>query len=82
MAEHDHPATPGKAGEPTVPRALPGEFVAALDRVLARLDAENWPAALALAELPDQIRGYEDLKLERIARYRRALTVVESGFND
>jgi hypothetical protein len=35
---------------------------------------------VALAELPDEIRGYEDLKLERIARYRETLTAAEAGF--
>ena len=31
------------------------------------------PAVVALAELPDMVRGYEDVKLGNVARYREAL---------
>ena len=29
--------------------------------------------AVELAELPDAIRGYEDVKLENVARFRKAV---------
>ncbi|MEH6819248.1 MAG: indolepyruvate ferredoxin oxidoreductase family protein [Dietzia psychralcaliphila] len=35
--------------------------------------AEWYDAALALAELPDMVRGYEYVKLESVARYREEL---------
>jgi indolepyruvate ferredoxin oxidoreductase len=60
-------------------RELPREYIETLDRILARLGPANLDAALAAAELPNQIRGFEDLKLERITRYRNALTVAEAG---
>jgi indolepyruvate ferredoxin oxidoreductase len=54
-------------------RTLPGEYLEAIDRVLPRLRAGNVDDIVALAELPDLVRGYEDLKLERIAEYRAKL---------
>ncbi len=56
-----------------IERALPGEYEAALDVALTGLDAKRLEAVLALAALPDRIRGYEELKLERVARYREEL---------
>jgi indolepyruvate ferredoxin oxidoreductase len=63
-----------------IERELPGEFIAAIDRILDGLGPANLEAAVALAGLPDEIRGYEDLKIERIAHYRKALTAAETAF--
>ena len=46
---------------------LSGEYEAALERLLVDLDAERLEAVVAVAELPDLVRGYESLKVERIA---------------
>jgi indolepyruvate ferredoxin oxidoreductase len=54
-------------------RALVPEYVAAVDELIARLGADTLHDAVAIAELPDQVRGYEDLKLRRIEEYRRQL---------
>lgn len=56
-----------------VERAMVREFERAIDTVAARLTAERLPDAVAIAELPDQVRGYEHLKLERSITYRREL---------
>ncbi|MAG31476.1 MAG: hypothetical protein CL908_11380 [Deltaproteobacteria bacterium] len=61
-------------------RALPGEYVAAIDWILPRIGPQDLEAALALAELPDRVRGYEGIKLERVARYREALALARAGF--
>ncbi|MBY0401582.1 indolepyruvate ferredoxin oxidoreductase family protein, partial [Myxococcota bacterium] len=61
-------------------RALPGEYVAAIDRILPRLTRANHPAAIVLAELPDRVRGYEAIKLAQIARYREALASAEAAW--
>jgi indolepyruvate ferredoxin oxidoreductase len=42
--------------------------------VLGTLTAENLDAAVRVAELPDIVRGYEELKLERVAEFRRRLS--------
>ncbi len=53
-----------------VERALPGEYVAAVESSLSKLTIENLDAVVALAELPDLVRGYEDIKLRNVAQYR------------
>ena len=50
--------------------ALPAEFLATMTTVYASLTADRLPAAVEIAGLPDLIRGYEDLKIRRIAEYR------------
>ena len=57
-----------------IERELPGEYVDAVDRLLAGLSADNHDEAVAIASLPDRVRGYEDLKLRRVAEYRSELT--------
>jgi indolepyruvate ferredoxin oxidoreductase len=56
-----------------VERAMIPEFEAAVDAVIERLDVDNLPAAVALASLPDQVRGYENIKLPRAEAYRSQL---------
>jgi len=58
-------------------RALPGEYVEAIDRLLGHLDRIGFEAAIRVIGLPDGIRGYEDLKLERIAEFRASLATAE-----
>ena len=41
---------------------------------LRALDPARYDDAVALAELPDLVRGYEDLKLRRIAELRERLS--------
>jgi len=57
-------------------RALIPEFEAALDRLVAGLTPDRLDAAIAIAGLPDQVRGYEELKLERAATYREQLATA------
>ncbi|MET0460955.1 MAG: indolepyruvate ferredoxin oxidoreductase family protein, partial [Ilumatobacteraceae bacterium] len=54
-------------------RAMVPEYEAAVAHLAARLDAGNLAEAVAIAELPDQVRGYEHIKLDRAARYRAEL---------
>jgi len=61
-------------------QALPDEFVDALDTVLRSLSAENLDEAVAIAELPDVVRGYEDLKVRRVGEYRERLTAALLAF--
>jgi len=61
-------------------RALPGEYLAAMDAVYERLSIENIDAAVALAELPDHVRGFEDLKVRRVGEYRARLSAAAERF--
>ena len=54
-------------------RALIGEYRDAVRRALAVLDDENRDDVLALCELPDLVRGYEEIKLRNVERYRAEL---------
>jgi indolepyruvate ferredoxin oxidoreductase len=43
-------------------RALAGEYELTVDRLLRRLDAGRLDAAIAIAELPERIRGFGPVK--------------------
>ncbi len=64
----------GRARVRRLERALPGEFEGALDRALEALDETRFETVVGLARLPEQIRGYEDLKLARVELYRKELS--------
>ena len=47
---------------------------AALDALASgRIGADQVPAVVDLAELPDMVRGYEGIKMANVARYREAV---------
>ena len=51
-------------------RAMIPEFEAALDTIVSKLATDNLDEAVAIASLPDLVRGYEDIKLRRAEAYR------------
>ena len=54
-------------------RSLPGEYRAAVESDLQRLNPDRYPAALARAALPEDVRGYEQIKMDGINRIREEL---------
>jgi indolepyruvate ferredoxin oxidoreductase len=54
-------------------RELIGEYRALIERELATLSAESHARAVALAKLPDMIRGYEGVKRKNVERFRAAV---------
>nr|MBA3905245.1 indolepyruvate ferredoxin oxidoreductase family protein [Pseudonocardiales bacterium] len=54
-------------------RVLRDEYRAMVLRLAAELSAENYTTAVAAAEAADLIRGYEDVKLAGVRRYRARL---------
>ena len=54
-------------------RSILAEYEQALDTIAAKLSRENRADAVAIAELPRAVRGYEQLKLTRAAAFRREL---------
>ena len=54
-------------------RAMVPEYVAAIDRLVGDFTPERAAEAVAIASLPDQVRGYEHLKRDRLQRYRAEL---------
>jgi indolepyruvate ferredoxin oxidoreductase len=63
-----------------VERAMIPEFEAAVDTLITHLTTDNLDEAAAIASLPDQVRGYEDIKLDRAAAYRSQLADRLSRF--
>jgi indolepyruvate ferredoxin oxidoreductase len=55
-------------------RKLPEEFLAAMHRITHDLTAERLDHAVRVATLPQDIRGYEHLKLQRVRQFRTSLT--------
>ena len=62
----------GRAEVRRVERALIGEYRGMLKAACAKLTPRNHAAVVALAELPDMVRGYEQIKLDNVHRYREA----------
>ena len=53
------------------------EYLALVDRLLPRL-ADDPQGCARVAGLVDMVRGYEQVKLRNVARYRQAL--AEAGY--
>ena len=54
-------------------RRLPPEYRSAVESDLGRLSPAGYEAALARASLPEDVRGYESIKMAGIARIREEL---------
>jgi indolepyruvate ferredoxin oxidoreductase len=57
-----------------VEKAMIPEYIAAIEVMLPGVNADNLAEAVAIASLPDQVRGYEHLKMERAGLYRAELS--------
>ena len=55
---------------------LPNEYRDALEAATRSLKPETLEDAIELAGLPDIVRGYEDIKLARVAEFRQRLGEV------
>ena len=61
-----------------VERALPAAYRALVERALERAGAADYGALVELCELPDMVRGYEDIKLASVERFHaRAEELLE-----
>jgi indolepyruvate ferredoxin oxidoreductase len=60
-------------------RALVDEYRALVEAALARLTPATHDRAVEIAALPDEIRGYEDIKLKSIARFRERAAALASA---
>jgi indolepyruvate ferredoxin oxidoreductase len=70
----------GRAEVRRLERALVPEYIDAVEQLAARLHSGNRDEATRIAALPDQVRGYEDLKLRRAAAYREELAAALAGY--
>ena len=60
-----------------VERELVGEYRDLVARSIARLTPETAPLVLEICDLPDTIRGYEEIKLRNVKRYRMTAERLE-----
>ncbi len=60
----------GRTAERTIERQLIGEYLELVDRLLAGLSPENHVETARIAGLIDQVRGFDEVKLDNVARYR------------
>ncbi len=51
-------------------RALIKEYRTLIEEALKTLSSDTYEEAVQLAELPDMIRGYEEIKMKNVERYR------------
>ncbi len=60
----------GRAKVRRVERQLVGEYRTLIEKALVGLGPESYESAVKLANLPDVIRGYEEVKLRNVERFR------------
>ncbi|HEV2812280.1 MAG TPA: DUF6537 domain-containing protein, partial [Solirubrobacteraceae bacterium] len=60
-----------------VERALIGEYRELVDRSLSELRPETHTTVAKIAALPDVVRGYEEIKLRNVERYRAEVEKLE-----
>jgi indolepyruvate ferredoxin oxidoreductase len=59
-------------------RALIEEYLGLIDQLIGRLSPDTAALAVRLAELPDGVRGYEDVKLRTVESYHRSLAELRA----
>ncbi|MGI5272353.1 indolepyruvate ferredoxin oxidoreductase family protein [Nonomuraea sp. CA-218870] len=64
-----------------VERALVREYTDLVEHLAGRLTAANVDLAVQLADLPDLVRGYEDVKLRTIEKYHAELSALRARFD-
>jgi indolepyruvate ferredoxin oxidoreductase len=67
----------GRADVRRVERALPGEYRELMARALERLTPVTHGVVAEIAELPDVVRGYEEIKLRNVERFRDQAATLE-----
>ena len=69
----------GKTAERRMERELIEDYRASLEKALTRLDKENLPLVLELANLPEHIRGYGHVKDEHLLKARARWTELDAA---
>jgi indolepyruvate ferredoxin oxidoreductase len=62
----------GNTAHRKMERALVGEYQEMIEQMLTDLRPETYDKALEAAELPDMIRGYEEIKEANVEKFRQA----------
>ena len=70
----------GRAEVRKVERQLPREYLRTIDALLPRLSDSNLDKAVEIAQLPELVRGYEQIKLDNVERYRERVATLLGEF--
>ena len=70
----------GRSEERRSERALIGEYRACIEELLAGLNAANHAAAVEVARIPEQIRGYGHVKARHLAAARQQWAVLMANW--
>ena len=65
-----------------VERALIGEYRALVERSVAELEPASRDTVVKIAALPDIVRGYEEIKLSNVERYRAEAEKLEAQLRE
>ena len=63
-------------------RELVEEYLGLVDHLIGRLSPATAALAVRLAELPDSVRGYEDVKMRTVESYRQAMAELRAQLNE
>ena len=63
----------GRSEERSIERELIGEYRALLGQLSSGLTPSNVAEAVEIADLADMIRGFDEIKLANVVRYREAI---------
>lgn len=72
----------GKTDERRMERQLIEDYIQTLDEIVAKLTPANHAAAVALASVPDEIRGYGHVKEKNVAAARKLAEKRRAAFLD
>lgn len=70
----------GRAEVRRLERSMVDEYCDAVRRLVAGWSSDRSDEAVAIASLPDRVRGYEDLKVRRATQYRAELAERLTGY--
>ena len=70
----------GRSAERRLERALAAEYELTVDRLLRGLDADHLDAAVAIAELPERIRGFGPVKQRNASAARQREMVLLAAY--
>ena len=63
-------------------RALIEEYLGLVDHLIGRLSPDTAALAVRLAELPDSVRGYEDVKMRTVESYHQAMAELRTQLDE
>jgi indolepyruvate ferredoxin oxidoreductase len=69
----------GRARVRRIERELITEYRAAVAAMLPHLSPDTLPRCVDIASAPDEVRGYEGIKLASLVRYRARLDELAAG---